>query len=91
MNNCLTHYNASEFVTIDEMLHAFRGRCGFIQYIPNKPAKYGLKIYALCDAKTFYTLNLEIYCGKQMPGPYLKSNKPDDIVKRLVEPIKGSK
>lgn len=91
VNNCLTHYNASEFVTIDEMLHAFRGRCGFIQYIPNKPAKYGLKIYALCDAKTFYTLNLEIYCGKQMPGPYLKSNKPDDIVKRLVEPIKGSK
>ena len=90
VNNCISHYNISEFVTIDEMLHPFRGRCGFVQYIPNKPAKYGLKLYALCDAKTFYTLNFEVYCGKQMPGPYLKSNKPDDIVKRLVKPIEKS-
>ena len=87
VNNCLAHYNVSELVTMDEMLHPFRGRCGFVQYIPNKPAKYGIKIYALCDAKTFYTLNLEIYCGKQMPGPCLKSNKPNDIVQRIVTPI----
>lgn len=91
VNNCMTHFNLSEYVTIDEMLHAFRGRCSFVQYIPNKPAKYGLKIYALCDAKTFYTFNFEIYCGKQVPGPYLKSNKSEDIVKRLVAPIEKSK
>ena len=87
VNNCIAHYNVTEFVTIDEMLHPFRGRCGFVQYIPDKPAKYGIKIYALCDAQTFYTLNFEVYCGKQIPGPYLKSNKPDDVVKRLVKPI----
>ncbi len=40
------HYRLSETVTIDEMLDAFRGRCGFRQYIPNKPAKYGLKPYS---------------------------------------------
>uniref|UniRef100_A0A1B6KLI6 PiggyBac transposable element-derived protein domain-containing protein n=1 Tax=Graphocephala atropunctata TaxID=36148 RepID=A0A1B6KLI6_9HEMI len=42
-NNCKKHYSLSEMVTIDEMLEAFRGRCGFRQYIPNKPAKYGVK------------------------------------------------
>ncbi|XP_025192177.1 piggyBac transposable element-derived protein 4-like [Melanaphis sacchari] len=73
------------------MLVAFRGRCGFIQYMPQKPAKYGLKYYALCDSKTFYTYSFELYCGKQLDGPYgNNSNKPTDIVKRLVEPIKNS-
>lgn len=91
ISNCIAHYNLSEFATIDEMLHPFRGRCSFVQYIPNKPAKYGIKMYALCDAKTFYTLNFEIYCGKQLPGPYVKSNKADDIVKRLVIPIENTK
>lgn len=67
-DNCMKNYSPLEFVTIDEMLYAFRGRCGLIQYMPAKPAKYGLKFYALCDAKTFYVHNFEIYCGKQKPG-----------------------
>ena len=67
VKNCQQCYNTGEFTTIDEMLHPFRGRCSFIQYMPNKPAKYGVKIFALRDAKTFYYSNLEIYCGKQPP------------------------
>lgn len=90
VQNCIETYNTSELVTIDEMLHPFRGRCSFVQYIPSKPAKYGIKIFALCDAKTFYCSNLEVYCGKQPPGPYEVSNKPEDIVKRLVVPIEKS-
>jgi len=87
---CQQCYNTSEFTPIDEMLHPFRGRCSFIQYMPNKPAKYGVKIFALCDAKTFYCSNLEIYCGKQPPGPYDVRNTPTDIVMRLVSPIENS-
>jgi len=51
VNNFRASYNMSEFTTIDEMLHPFRQ---WIQYIPSKPAKYGIKMYALCDAKYFY-------------------------------------
>lgn len=72
------------------MLVSFRERCGFIQYMPQKPAKYGLKIYALCDARTFYTFNLDIYCGKQRDGPCMTSNKPFDIFKRMINPIINS-
>lgn len=39
-------------------------KCGF--YIPSKPNKYGLKVHALSDAKTFYTAEMEIYAGKQL-------------------------
>lgn len=88
-NNCKKVYCLSEYMTIDEMLVPFRGRCGFIQYMPNKPAKYGIKIFALCDAKTFYTSNIEIYCGKQPDGPYALNNGPSAIVSRLVEHVKG--
>jgi len=91
LKNIDKNYNLSEYTTIDEMLHPFRGRCQWIQYIPSKPAKYGIKMFALCDAKTFYTSKLEIYVGKQPPGPYEVSNSPIDVVKRLVKPIEKSK
>ncbi|XP_071053651.1 piggyBac transposable element-derived protein 4-like [Onthophagus taurus] len=83
-------YNVSEYVTIDEMLHSFRGRCSFVQYIPSKPAKYGIKIFTMCDAKSFYTSNFEVYCGQQPNGIYKVSNSPIDIVKRLITPIENS-
>lgn len=87
VDNCLMHYVPSEYLTIDEMLLSFRGRCAFRVYIPNKPAKYGIKIYAIVDAKTFYILKLEVYAGKQPTGPFQLSNKSFDVVDRLVQPV----
>lgn len=90
VENCRTTYSPGEYLTIDEMLVAFRGRCKFRQYIPSKPAKYGIKIIALVDATNFYILNLEIYPGKQPAGPFTASNKPFDVVNRIVGPISKS-
>lgn len=88
--NCQASYSLGENVTLDEKLEAFRGRCAFIQYIPSKPAKYGIKIFALVDSKMFYTSNLEIYAGKQPEGSYALSNKSLDVVERLIAPIHNS-
>lgn len=85
-----TKFTPSEYLTIDEQLLAFRGRCSFKQYIPSKPAKYGLKVFALVDCKTAYTLKLEPYVGIQPEGPYRQSNSAEDVVLRMVESIKGS-
>ena len=52
-----------EYVTVDETLVPFRGRCSFKQYMPSKPAKYGLKFWCLCDAKTGYCLHMQPYLG----------------------------
>uniref|UniRef100_A0A1B6LLL4 PiggyBac transposable element-derived protein domain-containing protein n=1 Tax=Graphocephala atropunctata TaxID=36148 RepID=A0A1B6LLL4_9HEMI len=88
---CKISYNVGELATIDEMLEGFRGRCKFRQYIPNKPAKYGIKIYALVDAKTFFTSNMEIYTGKQPQGPYFTiENNASSVVKRMIKPIDKS-
>ena len=55
-------------VTVDERLVPFQGKCPFRQYIPSKPGKYGIKIWAACDAKTSYAWNLQIYTGKGASG-----------------------
>ncbi|UYV76808.1 hypothetical protein LAZ67_14002078 [Cordylochernes scorpioides] len=88
--NCKQMYSPGEYLTIDEKLIPFRGKCNFRQYIPNKPAKYGLKMYMMSDAHTFYTVNMEPYVGNNR-GPFYKSNASDDVVKRLVEPVSGTK
>lgn len=74
--NCTANYSPSVYVTVDEILARFWGRCPFRQYFPSKPAKYGMNILALADAETHYLVNLEVYAGKQPPGPYEENNSP---------------
>ncbi|XDV54752.1 hypothetical protein PO909_022975 [Leuciscus waleckii] len=57
-------YNPGPSVTVDECLVPFRGRCPFKQYMPSKPSKYGIKIWAACDASSSYAWNMQIYTGK---------------------------
>ena len=49
-----------ENVTVDEQLVSFRGRCPFRQYIPSKPVRYGIKIWAACCTKTKYAWRLQV-------------------------------
>lgn len=90
IRNCENAYHLSEFTTVDEMLVGFRGKCNFRQYIPSKPNKYGIKVFALCDAKMFYTSTMEAYVGMQPDGPFKLSNSPPDVVLRLCRKIYGS-
>ncbi|XP_053361966.1 piggyBac transposable element-derived protein 4-like [Clarias gariepinus] len=57
-------YDLGSDVTVDERLVPFRGRCPFKQYIPSKPGKYGIKIWAACDARSSYAWNMQVYTGK---------------------------
>lgn len=85
--NIMNSFTIGEFATIDEKLESFRGRCSFRQYIKNKPAKYGIKIFLLTDARNFYTCNFEIYVGQQPEGPFRTSNDAASVVLRLIEPV----
>lgn len=84
---CVDFYSPGENVTIDEMMAAFRGRCSFKQFIPSKPDKYGLKIFAMVDSETLYTSSMELYVGQQASAERQVSNKPHDVVKRVCSSI----
>ncbi|KRY15672.1 PiggyBac transposable element-derived protein 4 [Trichinella patagoniensis] len=58
-------YNSRVYITVDEQLTPFICRCPFHQYMLKKPAKYGIKVWTLCDAKNSYAWNMQIYPGKR--------------------------
>ena len=67
---------------------AFRGRCPSKMLIPNKPAKYGIKIVMLCDNKSKYMQNAEDYLGK---GTNTKGlGLAEYFIMNLATPIFGS-
>ena len=76
-------YFPNRFLTIDEHMCRYRGRCSFRQYMPMKPDRYGIKMFIVGDALNYYPINIEVYLGKG-----LKSNSPEDIVSRLVLHLK---
>ena len=85
ISNCKLNYVPSDQMTIDEQLVTFRGRCGFKMFIPSKPGKYGIKIWALCDAKNAYLFNAKIYTGKE--NGVKEVNQGENIVKLLTIPL----
>lgn len=48
---------------IDEQLYSYRGRCQFKQYIPSKPAKYGIKYWSFVDVESGYLIDTNVYLG----------------------------
>ena len=42
----------------------FKGRLSFRQYLPAKPIKWGIKMWALCESDTGYAYNMQVYTGK---------------------------
>lgn len=58
------YYVPSPSLTIDEQLYGFRGYAPGRCYMPSKPAKYGIKIFWLCDAKNGFALESYLYSGK---------------------------
>ncbi|XP_039954166.1 piggyBac transposable element-derived protein 4-like [Bactrocera tryoni] len=83
--NCRNSYHPRFYLTIDEQLLSFRGKCPFRVYIASKPDKYGLKIVTICDAKTYYMFDAIPYIGKRT-----EQKTAADYVKKLVQTIKGS-
>lgn len=87
-SNLAQMYKPTANLTIDEQLYPYRGRTGFTQYIPSKPAKYGIKIWWICDAENAYPLQGILYTGKT--DGTREKNQGERVVKELAAPYRGS-
>ena len=56
-------YTPSKNISIDEELLIWKGRLGFKQYIPNKRARFGIKMFSICE-DVGYLWNSFVYIGK---------------------------
>lgn len=58
------HYNPHKNVAVDEAMVKYKGKCSFLQYMPAKPCKWGIKAWALADSESYYLVDFNIYTGK---------------------------
>lgn len=59
-------YTPGREVAVDESMIGFKGRLWFIQYMPKKPTKWGMKAYVLADSRSGYTYSWRLYAGENL-------------------------
>ena len=65
LENFMDNYIPIKNISIDESIIGCKGRLSFIQYMPNKPHKWGLKAWVLADSMNSYTWGWKLYTGKE--------------------------
>ena len=85
MYNSQKCYNPNGYLTVDEQLFPTKVRCRFIQFLGNKPDKFGIKFWVLADVKSKYICNTFPYLGKDEERPM---NQPlgEYVATKLLEP-----
>lgn len=74
-------YTMGQFMSIDGSMIKYKGKqIRFIQYMPAKPIKHGIKVFVLSCAETGYCYGFLIYCGKEND-----TSTPIEIVAKLFE------
>ena len=67
-------------LSIDEGTCAFKGRVKFRAYNPNKPHKWGIKIYQVCDAVTGYCCRFKVAADESTTTYELVLNLMDNYL-----------
>jgi hypothetical protein len=57
-------YKPKQNLSLDEAMVAFKGRSHFKQYMPNKPTKWGFKVWVIAESDSGYVLQVDVYTGK---------------------------
>lgn len=69
------------------MMIGTRCRISFLQYIPKKPTRFGIKVWVLAEAKTGYVLDFDIYTGAEADP--VKKGLGYRVVMKLIEQYQG--
>eukprot|EP00041_Stephanoeca_diplocostata_P002546 m.226 g.226 ORF g.226 m.226 type:complete len:310 (-) comp134_c0_seq1:7-936(-) len=58
-------WTLGENIAVDESMIKYSGRAiDFVQHMPAKPIKHGIKVFALCCSATAFAYSFSIYTGK---------------------------
>ena len=87
MINLQKAWIAGKHITVDESMIKYMGHAiAFVQYMPQKPIKHGIKVCCLCCAYTSYLLGFEVYVGKENQGT--EDGSAIGIIDRLINGAK---
>ena len=77
-------YCPPQNISIDEAMIPFKGRSTLKQYMPLKPVKRGIKVWAMSDAVNGYVSEFQVYTGKNKDT--VERNLGSSVVKTLTQP-----
>lgn len=86
-NMCKKYYTTGSRVAIDECTISFKGHLSFRVNNPNKPTKFGLKVFLVSDSDNGYIFDYVPHFGKGNLIPNSKLLKTTQIVKVLSESV----
>ena len=67
-------------------MFGYMGRAvSFIQYMPLKPIKHGIKVLAICCSYSSVLLGFEVYCGGEENAASNTDKSALAVVQRLIE------
>jgi len=79
-------FNSGRQIYVVEVMIPFMGKLTIKAHMPDKPVKFGVKLYILCDSKTGYYKNFTMYAGKD-DSAVGNVGKTGAVVIELVEDI----
>ena len=83
---CRELYQPRQNVAIDERMVKSRHRSGIRQYIKDKPTKWGIKLWVLADSSNGYTIDFDIYIGRDAGRDASAYGLGYDVVMKLMQP-----
>lgn len=86
LENIQKAYEPSKNLSIDEGMIAFKGRLSFLQYMPAKPTKYGIKVWMAADSQNGFVNNFSVDLGKEANAPN-NNGLGYDVVIRMASPF----
>lgn len=93
LNNIISksqeNYKPDQELSLDEGMIPAKNRLAIKQYISSKPIKWGIKSFLLCESKTGYVCNLEIYAGKTRGEFITQLGATGSLVSRLTSCVQG--
>ena len=86
IDNCQRAYVPDPFITVDEQLLPCKARRRFIQYMANKPDKFGIKFWLAVDVRSKYLFNGFPYLRKDEEW---QGSLPTSVVLKLMVPLQN--
>ncbi|TBU20600.1 transposase IS4 [Hamiltosporidium tvaerminnensis] len=66
----------SREISVDESVVGFKGKISFLTYNPNKPTKWGIRMYVMADAYTGYVYSILPYYGSLTSEDLIRLDLP---------------
>ena len=81
----LIYYQPSHQLSIDEMMIGTQFQISFLQYMPKKTIRFGIKVWIIAEVRTAYVLDFTIYTVATESTDGKKTSLGQKVVLKLME------